>query len=541
VANPILLSEITTPDKAAELFTGRRPSESEVNRKFYEGDHYQDSAGYMGQLPPKGLRFYAETLAEIKAGFVSENVIKEVVDRHVAGVLGREPLWGFLPSDTPSQNMTRRRKLFTRLFSLVSPAKSTAPGQSTDNTAQEADDAATLWWDQRRPRNTLKEALAGSLLEDKVVIRFFFPPAARNEQGEISAKDLASGMMIPRLEILTSDKAGIFVDSDTEEEFGVYVYKKKVGNEERSACELTFIDNGLTILRTIVDKEEPQDSVWDLGGRLLMYEFRRDVLVTEQIRSSQRALNLDLTSMMRNVNLAGNLERTVANAERPKKVIRVADNSTAGSHEEIVDAEYETGPGASMFLAGLLIRNDAGEIIGRASPNVTFRQPVEVKTFVDTRSELREAILGASQQLHVLISGDATPSGKSREESRGEFKTSLMLSKEVVDDSGRWMLETGVRIGAQLCGQTKKFMGLRCEFNAIIDLGPVTSNDRTENRSDVKAGLMSEETAMSRNGIEDTDAELERIQKESAERAKNAPPIPPKDPSQTGEQPPLIG
>jgi hypothetical protein len=110
-----------------------------------------------------------------------------------------------------------------------------------------------------------------------------------------------------------------------------------------------------------------------------------------------------------------------------------------------------------------------------------------------------------------------------------------MLSKEVSDDCGRWMLETALRLGAEICNRSANFLGLRCEFNSIIEDGPIDNLDRTENRADVQAGLMSKETAMSRNGIEDTDAEVERIAQEPS------PALPSPKPGQPGTQPPLIG
>jgi hypothetical protein len=96
-------------------------------------------------------------------------------------------------------------------------------------------------------------------------------------------------------------------------------------------------------------------------------------------------------------------------------------------------------------------------------------------------------------------------------------------------------LETELRLGAQICGRTNDLLGLRCEFNSIIEDGPIDNLDRQENRADVQAGLMSKETAMSRNGIEDTDAEVDRIGQEPA------PTMPPPKPGQPGAQPPLIG
>lgn len=525
--NPIILSEITSADKAAELFQNRRSDGAKINRQFYDGDHLQDFKGYMGQLPPAGIAYRAQTLEELRTGFISENVIREIVDRHVAGNLGRECIWGFLPADTPSQKSTTIRKLFSKLVNKVLPNQTTEPG--TDPSAQEADEATTQWWDKRRIRNNLKDALRGGLLDDSVCLNFFFPPKIRDINGKLpEARDLVSGLMIPRLRILSADKAGIFIDEDTEEEFGVYSY---VNRDDKKVAEITFLQDDVTILRVLVEGEQAKDYPYQLGGRLLMYELRREPLITEQIRSNQKALNLDLTSMMRNVNLAGNLERSLLNVQKPKKKIKVPDDSAQGWHEEEVDDEIKTGPGATMSYQGSLIRNDEGEVIGRANPNIIFRNPVDVTTFIQTRADLREAMHGQAQQLHIMISGDATASGKSREEARAEFKSSLMLSKEVVDDCGRWILETGTRLGAQLCGQTSKFINLRCEFNSIIETGPVSVLERQENRKDVDDGLMSAETAMSRGGIEDTDAEVERIKQEAEEAAKNAPEIPPIDPN----------
>lgn len=534
--NPIILADITDADKASALFTSRRPPEAEINRKFYDGDHYQGSLGYMGQLPPAGLTYRTEVIKEIEAGFISENVIKEVVNRHVNGILGREVIWGFIPADVPPPTVSRRRQVFSKLFKLIQPTRSGS--EQSDTVAQEADEATTSWWDQRKPRKILKDALAYALLEDKVCIRFFFPPASRNEQGQITATDLISGLMIPRLEIVTSDKAGVFVDQNTEEEFGAYVYTDS--KTQKKVAELTYVQNGITFLTVFTEGASRQDYEFDLGGRLLMYELRRDALITEQVRSAQRALNLDLTSMMRNVNLAGNLERSLLNVARPKKTVRVPDGSELGYHEQEVDAEILTGAGATMAYEGSLIKDEDGKIIGRANPNIIFREPVSVETFVDTRAELREAIHGQCQQLHIMISGDATVSGRSREQARGEFRSSLQDSKEPVDDCGRWMLETELRLGAYLSNQTSKFIGYRCEFNSIIEDGPVDSTDRQENRNDVDKGLMSVETAMSRNGIEDTDAETERIRAEREEKAKTAPTIVPPS-GQQGQQPPLIG
>lgn len=496
------------------MFNGRRSAGAIANSKFDSGNHYQDGDGYVGAKPAPSDDAYGSTMLAIKTGFVSENVIKEVVDRHLAGELGREPLWGFLPSDAPMPDAERRRKLFSKLVNIVRVAVQGNSDNNLDKFAQEADQALTAnWWNTRRVRSTLKQAVRTALLEERATIRFFIPEALRDVNGQLQLRsDLASAVTIPQIEVLTSDKAGVFVDVDTQQEFGLYVYKTE---DEKDAAWLTYVQNGVTILRIMVDKQADQTYSFELGGRLLMYEFQRDPLITEQIRSLQKSLNLARTMMVRNVNLAGSLERVIMNAEKPD--------------------EWITGAGAIMGLTGLLVKDESGKVINRANPNIQFRDPVSTKTFTETRDDLYAAILSGCQQRFALISGDATASGRSRIEARAEFETSLKDSKDVVDDGGRWLLETHLRLSAVFCGRTRDFLPLRCDFNAVIETGPITPEERNANRSDVAANLMSKETAMSRNGIDDTDAELERMSQEPA------PAMPPPKPGQEGDQPPLIG
>src|SRR5215211_5229537 len=134
--DPILLSEITSPDKASRLFQSRRSVDAVAADKFYSGDHFQDFDGWIGEKPAEGTKTYAETVLRIKHGFVSENVIKEVTDRHVSAVLGREPLWGFLPSDMPAPQAEQRRKLFSKLFNLVRTTIQRVTGGGQEKLAQ---------------------------------------------------------------------------------------------------------------------------------------------------------------------------------------------------------------------------------------------------------------------------------------------------------------------------------------------------------------------------------------------------------------------
>lgn len=538
---PILLKDILQADQkkavdtAASLFKNRRTGEIASNWEFYNGNHWQNGKGWIG-AKPLAARGFNQTFNQIKEGFVSENVIKEVVDRHVGGLLGREPLWGFVSQKTVSQSTQSRRRRIAKLFSSIFTSQSSA---QTDRFAQEADDALTLWWDSDvvNPRQKLKDALARCLNEDRVLLRFFVPRGLYDRDSTVpvrtvpTQRTLSEALSILHVDLVPSDQGGIFVDTDTQRRFAVYVYEI-----DRNRCvDLSYVNqSGQTVVQVFSDNPElvVEPITYDLQGRLWMHEIVRPALITEQIRAEQKSLNLTKTMMMRNVNLAGNLERAILNAERPKRKVQTPDaNSSTGYREETIDYEWLTGPGVTNSLTGLLIRDDDGKIIGRANPNISYRDPVPIDTFVGTRRECRESILGQAQQLHIMISGDATVSGRSREQARGEYRASLQDSKDPVDSGGRWMLETALRLAATFCDRVEDFAQLRCVFDCRIEDGPVSAEERSANREDVTAGLLSKETAMSRNGVEDTDGEKTRIAEDRTEAPVPNVLPPPNDPS----------
>jgi hypothetical protein len=540
---PILLSTILQPDQkkgvaaASGLFVDRRPTAAIANTEYYRGNHWQRGEGYIG-AKPLVMHGPNQTWRQLEEGFVSENVIAEVVDRHVGGILGREPLWGFVPQFTVSQRTLSRRRRFSKLFNVVFDAIDTAKGflgKSVDVRAQEADEALTLWWDHAKPRKQLKLALARCLNEDRALLRMFVPRGLYQNRTVPLQPNLSSALNLLHIEVVSSDKGGVFIDTDTQKPFGLYVYK--VNNSQ--CIELSYVNElGLTIHQILSDDPalvvEPVP--YEMQGRLWMHEIERKALITEQIRSNQKSLNLALTMMVRNVNLAGNLERVIMNAERPKRKIRRVDGtSPTGYREETIDSDWLTGPGVSNLLSGLLIRDDDGKIIGRANPNISYHDPVRIDTFVGTREECRECILGQSQQLHIMISGDSTVSGRSREQARAEYRASLQDSKEPLDDAGRWALEAPLRIAAQFCGRVRDFQQLRCDFDSRIEESQPSADDKRVTVDLVKSKLISRETGMMTVGIEDTDAELQKIAEEEAANPALNPPPPPEPKPTNGD------
>lgn len=496
----------------------RRSSTAITATHFYSGNHWQDGRGYIGQLPPRALPGYASILADLKSGFVSENVIREVVDTHTGGLLGREPIWSFLPAD-PTRQINREDR----------PQFENQTGETL-----------TPWWNRRKGLKQFQKATQILLCEGRAVYRLFFSRV--NNDQEVSARDLPAALNLIYCEVVHADRGGVFTDPDTQQDIGVFLFEEhdSDGNVTANCAELSFLDDaGDTICRVVRDKGDPSEyGPYALGGHLLVYEIQRDPLITEQVQSNQRCVNLAHTMMMRNVNMAGSRERTITNAQPP--LPRLPDDKAQQLVPETTKVDgrfpgtYRTGPNAVNFLMGVPIYSEDGQtIVGYTNPNVNVSDPVPVATFQDTISTQKTAIYSQCHQRHVLIVDKADTSGRAREVARREFERSLKKTKTELDAMGRWKLEATLRLAAQISGQSSRYLGLRADFNALIDAGepdPAMIQQALELRK--PGGLrmfpvISDETCRNICGVDDAGAELKRIEAEAAKPPAEPTPMPP--------------
>lgn len=504
----------TTVDQLTERLRARSLDVTAISENclFYDGDHWQAGNGWIGQRPDITDANYASVMAQIQTGFVSRNAIKEVVSRHISGVLGREPAWDYVLRRPLAE---QRDKDGALLRGDNGQARREQPTVAEEALLREADTEMTAWWDQRKPFGVVREAAVSLVLGGCSVLRVYVPRGLRDNNGKVQRTKLADALTALRVHSPPVTAAGIVVDVDTEAEYGVYLFKR--GNE--SYAEVSYLnDSGQTIIRIIKsDGTFEESDPLDLGGHLTIFELRRDILITAQVRQLQRALNLANTKMLRNVNVAGDLERTLFNAEPPMRETDEIDPATG--KKKRVPAAFRTGAGVTAFVQGTAIRNEQGEIISRENPSISYRDPVDVSTFIATKLSEYADILGECQQTHALISGDATASGKSREQARSEYEGSLDVTKGVLDGALRWLLEVVLYHGSGIASQRRRFAGLRVEANCHADSGPLSAEERRANRDDFDKGLLSSETAMSRNGVDDPDAENERIRSEGDKTA----------------------
>ena len=201
--------------------------------------------------------------------------------------------------------------------------------------------------------------------------------------------------------------------------------------------------------------------------------------------------------MGRNVVLGVFWERVIFNAQLPTDALKV-------------------GAGTTNMLMGAPIYDANGNVSGYTNPSVNYRDPVPVNTFEDTERSAYRSILEETNQLHAMISGDATASGESRKQARADFESSLGPTTAQVERAIRWMLETTLALAATFAGTPGRYADLRAVVTCRVNSGPITSDEQDQTRQNVAAHLLSEETGMARIGVDDVTSERSKIAAEGA-------------------------
>lgn len=470
------------------------------NTALADGDHWLEGKGWIGPRP--GGPQHTEAMAEVARAFVSQNAVAETIDRHVGGVIGREPQW----------NVTVRRPLVS----------GEAPTDDEQALIAEAGAALTSWWDERGAHELL-QAVCGTLLSaGRAPLRLYVPDGERDADGQIPAGDVNESLGRIFIEALAPAQAIVLTNTRTMRLGGVYVYQ----DGATKIAEITAVDRatGLTELRIARSDQGAGAAPYTfaLGGRLLHHELRRRVLISRQVRQQQQLLNLALTMLGRNVVQGGFLERLLLNAQLPG---HYDDDPTAPNGKKFVpDPNFQVGPGRTNFLHGQEILDEYGQVKGYATPSVVYRDPVPVQTFTDTRDAALSGIYAETHQRHAQISSDATASGESRRQALADFIIDLLRTAPQINRAGRWLLETALSLASVFMGQPGRYDGLRAVFACRLDPGPISADELRLVMDLVAARLLSRETGMLRAGVEDVDAEQSRIEQETqASRASTDP------------------
>lgn len=474
-------------------------------RALLEGDHWMRGEGWVGPRPPTSDEKAAEVMTMIERIFVSQNLVEEVATRHRDSVAGEEPQWG----------MTVARELGTVVIEGVT--KPEEPTEDERALILEADTALTRWWATHDVWTEVGIAALHAIAIGKGVLRLYIPASATvpGEDGEPEIPRGSLEEIIPRIFLEAADpySSGELRNRDRVLEGAYYSF---TDDANRTRLELQRIENGDTIIAVETAKANAFAEVtYPLGGALMLFEMRRLPIITPQIVSQQKLINKTHTMLSRNADAAGFVERTILNSQRPGRWVPDPDRP---GEELFIPSPYQVGSGITNFLAPYTIDGDATQPKVAIPADVKYRDPVDVNVFVDSVASSVKTVYLEAKQSHMLIAGDATASGRSREQAVNEYRSSLKPTKTQIERAVAWMLETTLKLAAYFGGNATRFDTLRAAVNVNV---AVTHPGAEDIRADIelnKNGLMSQETVMLRSGrISDPVAEKARLKLERIE------------------------
>lgn len=481
-----------TADDAKKLVGAVQVEDIEELKSYLDGDHWQDGNGWMGPRPGENEAGAAAVLEELERGFVSQNAVKEVDERHVSGVVGYEPQF--------SLTLTRPLK------------EDEEPTDAEKATIDEAEAFLTKWWNDRKIHEWLHKAVGALLYNERQCLRLYVPrgllATEGGSTGTLTVVDIADALSKIFLDMPLPENAAVHTDDDTQKQIGVHVWEAG----ERKGVELYYLgpDNpDKTKLETFFRSVEEGSDVqlaFLLGGRIPMYQLERRPLITQALLASQRGLNLALSCIPKNVITGGWLERTLLNAQMPGKW----EYDAEGARKRFIPEAYTTGPNTTNFVLGVDTTDEDGRTTF-TDPQMVYREPVPVTSAVEAKEEFYQSILKEAKQLHVLGSNEAM-SGYSREHARADYEASLRITASIVEGLVRWLVETSLAMAEAFLSKPGLYTNqLRCDVTCVLDTGPASPEEMKANTDAVEKGLLSEETAMARNGVVDVDAEKGKI------------------------------
>jgi hypothetical protein len=136
----------------------------QMNRLFFQGDHWQNGDGWIGPHPERENQAFNEAMQEIANIFTSKNVVRECVIRHSLGVVGRNIQWGFTP---------------------VAPITSEdgKPPEEIQKKIKEAENLIRPWLQNRKVATLLRDAVCTLLLSERAGIQLVIPPGLADKDG----------------------------------------------------------------------------------------------------------------------------------------------------------------------------------------------------------------------------------------------------------------------------------------------------------------------------------------------------------------------
>lgn len=503
-----------------------------ANQAFVEKhDHWQDGATWVGPDGGGDPVVRTKVLQAVKRQFTPNDVIAEVLGRVANALLKSEPAVSFVP---------------------LEPAEEGSEGATTQQAEAEAmRRAVAAWWDRVKLWARARAAVKRARWSTRGLLRVWIPPGRLERRTERPAQGAAgqardvlalpTGLSIDaaleRVELSDPEPgdAAVVTNPKTAERAAIFLSKDDDG---RKRAELWYVDpaGGETRCRILSEgasSAETGAAGVNLGRRLPIAEMEAELLITEPVRRQQNRLNFFESLLNRVGETAGFPERYTLNAAPSGLWLDTApasgpalDTKTEGGKTWYLHRVPRTlGASITTELVGLTYDVDDTGKKAMAAPGVTFKEPTDPAFAIKSCEHARSTILKSCRQAHVLRSTEADSSGYSIQQARAEFEDDATNTKGPLEGMLREIIECAVALAEAMgpSGAPRFLDRYRCVIDLHVSSGPLSTEERRANAEQVTQRLLSRESAMGMNGVEDVDAELARIAQElEASAVENA-------------------
>lgn len=505
-------------------------AEYDSNEAYAEAhDHWQDGAPWMGPLGSATATPSAAVLAQIKRQFTPVDVINEVLDRCANALVKREPDVQLVALDAATAAADKQNA-----------EHGNDPPQEVTDTLK----ALAAWWDRVKLWEATRQAVRRSRWSGRGSLRLWLPPAeldevpAPNGEGTVSA--IPTGLSIDdalthlQLSSLLPDAAGIYIDPVTQERAALVLSEDQNGNlfgeiwrtvtRETDKQKVTVV----RVVREDVDAALPEVYELAIGGVLPVAEMSADVLITDPVRRQQAQLNFANSIIGRVLETAGFPERYTINAAA-EGVWTKTPPANADVRLTRIDASNETwylvavprtlGAGVTTDLVGIELTQADGSK-SMTTPSVQFKDPTDPQFAITGADNARATILQTCHQGHVIDTRISNTSADAVQEHRADFEDDLVNVQPAVEGMLRDLLTAVLRFAALMgtVGQPSILDKYRVAVTLRVDPGPLTPTEQQAIVTAQQAGVISRATALSRLGVEDVEAEIERLDADATAR-----------------------
>lgn len=484
------------------------------NDAFYSGDHWQRGNGLADTLPPSKHYTYDGVKRGIERIFTSENLIQQCTDRRVDGVTSLAPTMA-----VTSAKLREAALENTQLRSMDGVPENMPDTEGEQRRTLKINAAIKAWFNNRKGQQVLAKAIEQGCLHDRSYLRIMVPHGLTDNGRLPKVKSPEDALEYIYIESLRADQAVVIEDPKTKAKCGIYAFADETNTEPtdpkrgkqqkiEKQAEVVYYDSisGETHL-SIRSGSSGKDSVsMDLNGCLTIHELSGLLLISDTVRSQQKAVNTTRTHMVFH-NKATDFQRRIFLNAQPLGT-EVIDPETGETI--IVNEENTETPGVEdLFLEG--VEEETADGVRIKDPKVIIHDPQSVQRFLDSEGQSRRGILRDCHQLHIEISDDATSTGQARIQAMADHQKDLGRVKRELDHAGMWMMKAVWALAEYLSGADVS-KDLIFKFSSVITIGQIDTDSRRALVEETNAGLVSRATAMSERGIEDTTSEMQLVE-----------------------------